>query len=939
LTFWIGITVHDIGQVLLEATTSLTTALGNAAYCFTHTSSQQAGYDTTLTRLDTGRTTMTVTFGAVCSLLQSIESITTRRPRLPADQEKTGIRETISNWFLKQREALDDPSTSGGAVLSALFPHRRKDRVYGLQPRLLARKITSLLAFNHGQLALFEGWPTAKHGDLGAYVERAMKPWDGTFTSKRAFPLEQIDQLLVQLAARCRFSDEAILKRRNWDIQTDTELKELLVRLESWEAKWLVRLILRDHCTVELEEHFVLERYHFLLPELLMFQNDFDAVFDMLQGDLSCFPAVPEPSKRTSMRIEAAQRLRAIVGIKVGRPTFHKAWSFKHCIQLVGQRAWAAEVKYDGEYCEIHVNLENAPNDIRIFSKNGKDATADRKPLHATIRQALRIGRPDCIVKKRCIVLGEMVLHSDREQKIMPFSKIRKHVTRSGSSIGTLQDSFPHKWEHLMLVFFDVLVVDDEYTLRHGLQDRRKILRDLVHVIPGRSMRSEWTLLEFKTGDGITDLKQTFARNLAERQEGLVLKPLHAAYFPLLPEQGHRQASFFIKLKRDCLNDMGGEQDLGDFAVIGASFDAQVAAKTDIKPLHWTHFHLGCCMNKSAVYRTRAKPKFKVVASLSLEKCIPRSDLKYMNIQGYIRQSVLLNGGSTPEFDIQHPKGYDRRMTAAFKKPFVAEILGGGFEKLQNESFEMLRHPRVKKIHHDRTWEDAVSLEDLERMAEEKWEVPDADKLDGHARDVALLVKKYTKEMCGSQATVTTDDTTQQTTQRTTPRSSPVMPRPSIIQAIVEAAPDAGTIQETQQHTCTTVSTSQSSADGSTQGKGTRASREVRILVREDTSERVHTSSLPKPTLTASKATRSLPPRSSAPVTSSATSKRRNFMDLISPPNAKRRKALAPLQCSENNRHLGHFDYDSQEGIVHVYAKEGVKVQIHAASQHNERTR
>jgi DNA ligase-4 len=84
-------------------------------------------------------------------------------------------------------------------------------------------------------------------------------------------------------------------------------------------------------------------------------------------------------------------------------------------------------------------------------------------------------------------------------------------------------------------------------------------------------MRSEWTLLDFKPGDGVTDLKQTFARNVAARQEGLVLKPLHAPYFPLLTDQGHRQASFFIKLKKDYLGDMGGERDLGDFAVIGVT--------------------------------------------------------------------------------------------------------------------------------------------------------------------------------------------------------------------------------------------------------------------------------------------------------------------------------------------------------------------------------
>jgi DNA ligase-4 len=879
------------------------------------------------------KSTMTITFGAICSLLQSIENISARKPQLPPKQEKERVGEIVSNWFRNQREELDDPETDGGAVLSALFPHRRKDRVYGLQPPLLAKKLTNLLALNNGQRALFDGWRVGTHGDLGAYTERAMKSWDGTFTSKRAFPIERIDQLLVQLAAKYRFSDEAIRKQRNWDVKTDTELKEIFIRLESWEAKWLVRLILRDHCTVELDEKFVMGQYHFLLPDLLLFQNDFEAVFGMLRGELSCYPAVPEPSKERSIRIEAAQKLKAVVGVKVGRPTFHKAWSFKYCLQLVGNSAWAAEVKFDGEYCEIHVDLNNADRDIRIFSKNGKDATADREPLQDNIRNALRIGRADCMVKKKCIVLGEMVLYSDKEKKIMPFSKIRKHISRSGSFMGTLQDSLPHEWEHLMIVFFDVLVLDDEPVLRHCLQDRRKILRDLVQVIPGRSMRSEWTLLDFKTGDGIIDLKQTFARSIATRKEGLVLKPLHAPYFPMISEQGYRQAGYFIKMKKDYLADMGGERDLGDFAVIGASFDSQVAPKTDLKPLHWTHFHLGCCTNKDTVQRTGAKPKFKVIASLSLDKCIPKPDVKYMNIQGYARQATLREDGSTAEFDIKHSNGYDRRMTAVFKKPFVAEILGGGFEKLQNETFEMLRHPRVKKIHHDRTWEDTVTMEELERMAEEKWEVPDADKLNGHARDVALLVKKYVREMGGSQLTATTDDTTQQTTQRTTPRCTQETPRPTPAKAVVKEVPSDAVVGETQQHTYTTVSSTQSSVDRSTQGKGVRASREVRILVREDTSERLALSTpiSPAPVVLA---TSSSSPKSSA--VSTRNTKRR-FTELISPPNAKRRKVLSPLQRSGDNRHLGAFDYDSQEGTIHIYVKEGLKVHVHTGSQEKKK--
>jgi DNA ligase-4 len=307
---------------------------------------------------------MGLTFGAVCSLLQSIENITTRQPRLTPPHQKEGVRQVISNWLTHHRHQLDDPATDGAAVLSALLPRRRKDRVYGLRSPLLAKKLSRLLALNHAQRALFNGWTTGVHGDLGAYVERAMRPWDGTFSTKHAIPVDRVDNLLVQLAARHRCSNAAIRRLQDRNLDTDTELRDILVRLESWEAKWLVRLILRDYCTIELDEHHLLQHYHFLLPDLLMFQDDFDAVFNMLRGDLKCFPSAPSVTEEPGMRVEAAQRLKPIVGVKVGRPRFLKAWvsvttttgfrqqlinqSFKHGFQLVGNQAWAAEVKYDG---------------------------------------------------------------------------------------------------------------------------------------------------------------------------------------------------------------------------------------------------------------------------------------------------------------------------------------------------------------------------------------------------------------------------------------------------------------------------------------------------------------------------------------------------------------------------------------------------------------
>jgi DNA ligase-4 len=42
---------------------------------------------------------MTITFGAICSLLQSIENISTRKPRLLPKEEKENVHEIVSTWF------------------------------------------------------------------------------------------------------------------------------------------------------------------------------------------------------------------------------------------------------------------------------------------------------------------------------------------------------------------------------------------------------------------------------------------------------------------------------------------------------------------------------------------------------------------------------------------------------------------------------------------------------------------------------------------------------------------------------------------------------------------------------------------------------------------------------------------------------------------------
>ena len=53
----------------------------------------------------------------------------------------------------------------------------------------------------------------------------------------------------------------------------------------------------------------------------------------------------------------------------------------------------SVERKYDGEYCQIHIDLNKARDYIQIFSKSGKNSTNDRRGLHHVLRDCLGLNK------------------------------------------------------------------------------------------------------------------------------------------------------------------------------------------------------------------------------------------------------------------------------------------------------------------------------------------------------------------------------------------------------------------------------------------------------------------------------------------------------------------------------------------------------------------
>ncbi|KAL1586524.1 hypothetical protein WHR41_05266 [Cladosporium halotolerans] len=654
-------------------------------------------------------------FAEVCTLFQRLENIEIRQPPLLPDEKAQQFRATTESWFKSHRSSLNRLSVEGAtALLSAFLPEKRTDRVYGLQAPGLCRILARCLKLQAHRAKDLRAYTQPGRGDLAACLERVLDA--GGPPALPVVTIEEVDDLLTILAGHSIFSDPNIPQLPVGSSETrDVMLANIFKRMTPNQGKWFLRLILKDLSPLRLDDHLILKSFHFLLPDLLRFQATFSSAIALLRGPLREYPERPDPRSERLLRKQAAPLIKPCVGTKVGRPNFTKARSIDHCLKMLGQQKWVLERKYDGEYCEVHVDLSKSPRPaecIKIFSKSGKDSTLDRVGIHNTLIRCLRLGHPDCKVKKRAILVGELFVWSDKEKEPMPFDKIRKYVTRSGVRIGTDEDSQRDPQEHLAIAFFDLLLLDDEVVMTKPIEQRRQWLREVYTKIEGRALGTQWKVADFSDSEKSKKiLLQQFAASNASRCEGLVLKPCGVPYFALHSNiDGHRHG--FVKLKSDYISEMGDE---ADFAVIGASYNAQERLKSGLRGVKWTHFHLGAMTNKEDVLRFGARAHFRVVGTIQQASCIPKPIFQIANILGTLSAATYKANEQPANFDISRPT--NTSIDTIFNKPFVFEVLGAGFQKASNCDFYMLRHARVKKLHQDRSWKECISFAELQDQA------------------------------------------------------------------------------------------------------------------------------------------------------------------------------------------------------------------------------
>lgn len=269
-----------------------------------------------------------------------------------------------------------------------------------------------------------------------------------------------------------------------------------------------------------------------------------------------------------------------------------------------------------------------------------------------------------------------------------------------------------------MLVFFDILLLDDDVCLRSTHRQRRLLLQEVVQKAPGHADIAEQEILDFDRVDGQYRLGASFAKAIAQRWEGYVLKASDEPYFPIYAAGVNNSFGRWIKLKKDYIPGLG---DTLDLLLVGACYNAQdAAALSSLTNLRWTHFLVGCLLNKDATIQCEARAHYRIVDVVN-RYCMHWKLLQLLNQIGEFH-------ATKPEgfqgFEVEYGRADLPAASVIFKKPFVVEMMGSGFEKPSGARYFTLRFPRILKVHTERTYEDATTFRELQLIAEDARSVP-----------------------------------------------------------------------------------------------------------------------------------------------------------------------------------------------------------------------
>ncbi|KAF2462080.1 hypothetical protein BDY21DRAFT_383129 [Lineolata rhizophorae] len=601
----------------------------------------------------------------------------------PYENRRNIIQRFIARWR----------SNVGNDIYPAfrlIVPEKDRDRpMYGLKEKTIGKLLVRVLRIDKdsadgralanwklpGRLGTAGGRyvPGGSAGDFGARCfevvgKRAMRTEPGDLT------IGEVNAMLDRLAAAAKEEEQLPV------------FEEFYRRMNAEEIMWLVRMILRQ-MKIGASERTLFQLWH----------PDAESLFSVSSSLRRVCWELYDPA----VRLDGEDR-----GIKLMQCFQPQLAAFQmHSLdKMVGRMLRTAteeddefwiEEKLDGERMQLHmVEEDSAPGGFRLgfWSRKAKDYTYlygssfedESSALARHIRPAFSAG------VRNLILDGEMITWDVDQGCVAPFGTLKTAALAEKQSSNVFDDNTGQRPVYRV---FDCLYLNDTPLTQFTLRDRRAALAASVSDIHRRIEVHPYTV-----GQTAADIETALRRVVAESSEGLVVKSPRSAYIL------NARTDDWIKVKPEYMTAFGEALDcvvVGGYYGSGhrggtlSSFLCGLRVK-DGSEKCFSFFKVGGGLKAAdyAAVRARTDAKWK-----TWDPKRPPSEF------------VELGGGAA---QLERPDVWIRPSDSVVLEVKAASVA-------QSDSFRAgltLRFPRFKRLRDDKSWEQALSVDEFIQLKE-----------------------------------------------------------------------------------------------------------------------------------------------------------------------------------------------------------------------------
>mmetsp|Transcript_23821 Transcript_23821/g.62366 ORF Transcript_23821/g.62366 Transcript_23821/m.62366 type:complete len:724 (-) Transcript_23821:95-2266(-) len=433
---------------------------------------------------------------------------------------------------------------------------KHDSRIYNLQDKQLVKILARVYRVDSATME------SDLHGESGVISETAAKFFPGTNPQPVVLTLSDVDDLLDQFSLTGTESRQV-------------ELFSGLAKVcTSHDIDFVVRLLKKD-LRINALDKTVLDGLHDDAYEAFKRQKDVEALVDRaVRTSNASGAAAAAGLKPPSRRLSGSVKMGAPIEPMLAKQLKSLEQPFKPTFATGGVK-WkgvAAEIKYDGERVQVHMN----GGKYSYFSRS-------LKPSQPKVTSEIKDHVPSALADDvdNCILDAEVLL-VDRTKvghaAMLPFGSLGVHKKKGFANA------------NVCLFVFDILWLNGELLIDKPFRERRRLLEKTVKTIPHRVHLSEFKFL--KDSDEAKEMMETVVEH---GLEGLMLKDVAGPYKP--------KGRHWLKVKRNYLSDESGNHmvDSLDLVVLGGYHGAGRKAGL------LSSFLMGCQDPKSGRWKTVTK--------------------------------------------------------------------------------------------------------------------------------------------------------------------------------------------------------------------------------------------------------------------------------------------------------------------------------------------